>query len=459
MTINRAQQPEPGPTPSFRLPRVQRESMDGLEVVLVEKHELPVVVGLLVIKTGAAADPRDMPGLATMVAGMLDEGTETRSSIELASELELIGARFEARADRDSSMVVIESLKKHWPTALALFSDIVQHASFPAGELDRIRKEQLTELLRLKDYPHALANLISAGLLYGKDSPYGHAIEGTQAFVSQVTREQLASFYRDYYCPDHAMLILVGDATPGETEEKVGAAFKTWQRGKRDSRTGVLNSVSNNGPALLQPTCVYLVDKPGAPQSVLRVGHVTVPRSHPDYFPLVVMNAVLGGQFVSRLNMNLRETHGYSYGFLSRFEWLRGPSNLLAGGSVETAVTAEAIREILKEFHQMRGERPITPSELDAAKAAITRGYPRGFETPAQIASRLCEMALFDLPQDYFETLQQKVEAVSLEDVRRVARQYLDADHLMILVVGDQNSLEPRLRELNLPLQVVSPEL
>ncbi len=458
-TEHRERRPAPAPTPPFRLPRVQRKRVDGLEIVLVEKHELPIMVGVLLVKAGAAADPADQPGLATMVAAMLDEGTDTRSSIELASELELIGARVEARSDRDSSMVVIESLKKHWPRALALFADVVQHASFPARELERVRKQQRTDLLRLKDNPHALANLISLAVLYGKDSPYGHPIEGTEAFVSQVTREQLESFYRRHYDPEQAVLILVGDTTLTETEEELETTFQPWLGTARGQQTAAVNPAANNSAAFLQPTCVYLVDKPAAPQSVLRVGHVTVPRNHPDYFPLVVMNAVLGGQFVSRLNMNLREARGYSYGFLSRFEWLQGPSNLLAGGSVETAVTREAIRETLKEFREIRGEQPITLSELDAAKAAIMRGYPRGFETPAQIAGRLCEMVLFDLPEDYFETFQSRVEGVSLEDVRRVAMQYLDPDRLMILVVGDRNALEPKLKELDLPVQIVSPEL
>ena len=469
---DRSRQPAPAATPPFSLPKIQRKKLasmksglaHGLEIVLVEKHKLPVMVALLLVKAGAAADPNDQPGLATMVATMLDEGTATRSSIELASELEFIGARLEARADRDESLVVIESLKKHWPKALELFADVVQQASFPAIELERVREQQLTELLRLKDNPAALANQISLGVLYGNDSPYGHPIEGTQAFVSQVTLEQMESFYRAHYRPERAVLILVGDTTLDEAAAEVEAAFtpslQSEALGERRGWDGpaVMPAVMSDKPAdnmagLRQPTCVYLLDKPAAAQSVLRAGHVTVPRNHPDYFPLVVMNAVLGGQFVSRLNMNLRERRGYSYGFQSRFDWLRGPSNLLAGGSVETAVTREAIQEILKEFREIRSERPISLSELDAAKAAIIRGYPRGFETPAQIASRLWEMVLFDLPEDYFESFQQRVEAVSLEDARRVARQYLDPDHLMILVVGDRNALEPKLKELNLPLK------
>ncbi len=462
-SVHREREPAPAATPPFRLPNIQRKKLsDGLELVLVERHELPVMVGLLLVKAGAAADPADQPGLATMVAVMLDEGTATRSSVELASELEFIGARLEARADRDDSMVVIEALKKHWRKAFSLFADVVRNASFPAVELERVRKQQLTELLRLKDNPHALANQISLGVLYGNDSPYGHPIEGTEAFVRQVTRGQMESFYRAHYRPDRAALILVGDTTLAEAAAEAESVFEDRQCS--DGPRVKWDWPAANQPdmpaaaGLEQHTCVYLVDKPAAPQSVLRVGHVTVPRNHPDYFPLLVMNAVLGGQFVSRLNINLRETRGYSYGFHSRFDWLRGPSNLLAGGSVETAATREAIQEILKEFREIRSERPIALAELDAAKAAIIRGYPRGFETPAQIAGRLCEMVLFDLPEDYFETFQQKVEAVSLEDVRRVAKQYPDADHLMILVVGDRNTLEPKLKELDLPLRNLDAE-
>ena len=365
--IDRTVMPGPTEEPSFTPPTPVRRRLDnGLELLVVEQPESPIVAFGLMLRTGAADDPKDLPGLASFTAQMLAEGTASRTSREIASESEFIGARISTEARREYTMLATETLAKHWPTALDLVADLIKHPTFPDHELERVRREHLTDLRRSKDDPTAVAEQLTAGLVFAKDSGFGHPIHGTEAAVSALTRDDLVNYYRRAYSPAGATFIAAGGLSIDEVAERVQAALGDWQAGEADEG----NKPAAQDRAGTEST-IYLVDHPGAAQSVIRTIQPTIPRRHPDYFGLLVLNSAFGGQFTARLNQNLREEKGYTYGYHSGIQWHSGPSMLVAGGSVQTAVTLESASETLKEFRDIHGDRPLEQHELDATKKAF----------------------------------------------------------------------------------------
>ena len=449
--LDRTMMPPPLKEPVFTPPLPERIQLpSGLEVVVVEKHEMPVVSFGLIVSAGAITDPPEQSGLAAFTSQMLSEGTDTRSSQEIAEAFEFIGARLSAETRREITLLSTETLSKHWKRALELLSDVARHPTFPAHELDRVRREHLTDLRRAKDDAGFVAEQIMPGLVFGRGTQYGHSSLGTEDSVAAFTRENLEEYFQGFYGPKGATLVVAGDVTLEEVRQEVGIAFGGWE----NSAASIAASTDSPDGAS-QPTTIYLVDKPGAAQSVIRAGHQTVPRSHPDYFRMVLLNYVFGGQFSARLNQNLRQDKGYSYGFHSSISWFRQPSALVASGSVETAVTKEAVVEILGEFRDIKGQRPITSEELDSAQAGMLQGLPAGFERPGQILGNLVQMVLHDLPNDYFRTVGQMLSAVKLDQANGAGQERIDPDGLKILVVGDRQAIEAGLRELDLPLVVL----
>jgi zinc protease len=434
--------PQPKPEPSFKLPQIQRRKLsNGLEVLIVEQHEVPVVNMNLVLRTGGAADPQDRAGLASLTAALIDEGTKTRSSMDISNQLAAIGARLGTGSDFDNSAMNLLTLSKHLDRALEIYSDVVTNPSFPENELELQRKSRLATLMQRKDDANAIAGIVYSSLLYGRNHPYGHPSMGDEQSVRAATNEDVRRFYETYYRPNNAALIVAGDVKPATLMPKLERAFANWKRGE-------IPAVNIGMPPAREKATVYIVDKPGAAQSVLMIGQVGLPRSTPDYFPLVVMNTMLGGQFTSRVNMNLREDKGYTYGARTAFDYRRSAGPFMATAGVQTAVTKESVYEFLKELRGIRGERPVTPEELDFSKQAITRGFPRTFETPEQIANRLTDVVVYNLPDDYFNNYLARVRAVTVDDINRVANRYLDPSRMAILVVGDRKLIEPGLRSL-----------
>ena len=434
--------PKPKSDPRFQLPRVQRRKLsNGLNVLVVEHKELPVVTLNLVVKSGAAADPRERPGVASLTADLLDEGTKTLSALELSNALASIGARLSAGADFDSTGVSLLTLKRHLDRALDLYADVVLNPAFPENDLKRLRSSRLTALQQRRDDANAIAGLVYSSLLYGREHPYGHPAVGDEQSLPLISEQDVRRFYETYYRPNNSALIVVGDVTPAQLMPKLEKAFGAWRRGD-------VPAVDVAPPAAGPRGGIYLVDRPGAAQSVIQIGQIGVARSTPDYFPLLVMNTILGGGFVSRINLNLREEKGYTYGARSGFDYRRGPGPFTASAGVETRVTKESVTEFLKELRGIRGAVPVTERELEYAKQGLIRGFPRTFETPDQIAGRLASVVLYDLPDDYFNSYLARVRAVTLKDVERVANRYLDPDRMAILVVGDRKVIEPGLRSL-----------
>ncbi|MGH9941654.1 MAG: M16 family metallopeptidase [Pyrinomonadaceae bacterium] len=437
-----AKLPKPKADPRFQLPQIQRRKLsNGLDVLIVEHHELPVVSMNLIVKTGAAADRRERTGLAGLTAGLLDEGTSTRSSLDISNQLASIGAQLGTDSGRDSSGVTLRTLTRQLDKALEIYADVITNPAFPGEELERARSQRLAQFAQLRDNADAIAGIVFPTLLYGRTHPYGQPAIGDEASVRAVMAADARSFYETYYRPNNSTLIVVGDVRPATLVPKLERAFANWKGG--DVPTLALPEA----PAR-QRAAIYIVDRPGAAQSVISIGHVGVARSTPDYFPLLVMNTLLGGQFSSRVNLNLREDKGYTYGARTSFDFRRSPGPFTASAGVQTAVTKESVQEFLKELRGIRGEIPVSPRELEFAKQALIRGYPRGFETPDQIAGRLSDVALYGLPADYFNTYIQRVRAVTAADVARVANKYLDPSRMAILVVGDRKVIEPGLRSI-----------
>jgi zinc protease len=434
--------PQPKPDPAFTLPQLQRRRLsNGLEVLIVEQHELPVVQLSLVLKTGGTADPRERSGLASLTAGLIDEGTKTRSALDISNQLSAIGASLSTGADWDSSGLNLLTLTKHLDRALDIYADVVINPTFPDNELSLQRNSRLASLLQRRDNADAIASLAYASLLYGRNHPYGRSIIGDETSVAGIRNEDVRRFYDTYYRPNNAALIVIGDVKPDALVSQLERAFANW-------KSADVPAVSISEAPARERAAIYLVDKPGAAQSVINIGQIGVPRSTPDFFPLIVMNTLLGGQFTSRVNLNLREDKGYTYGARTGFDFRRGPGPFAANAGVQTAVTKEAVAEFMKELRGIRGERPVTPAELEFSKQAIIRGFPRSFETPDQIAGRLAAVVIYNLPDSYFNDYIANVRAVKLEDVTRVANKYLDPSKMAILVVGDRKVIEPTLRSL-----------
>ena len=460
VSLDRAVRPEPAVEPTFAPPLpVHRQLPNGLQVTVVEKPGLPIVAFALLLPAGAIADPPTQPGLSFFTAQMLSEGTATRSSQDLANAFEFIGARLSIETRRETSILSAETLTRHWPQALALLADVVQNPTFPEHELERVRREHLTDLRRGQDDPTFIAEQLMPGLVFGRESRYGHPSIGTAASVAAFTREQLADHFRRHCGPAAAHLLVVGDVSVDAAVEQAAAALGGWDNSLtaevRAAAAGVESAAAGNGGDPGEAAGIYLVDKPGAAQSVIRAGHTAPPRRHPDFTSLGLLNYAFGGQFSARLNLNLRQDKGYSYGFHSGISWFREWSMLVAGGSVQTAVTKESVAETLQEFRDIQGGRPARAEEVAAAKAGLLLGYPAGFERPGQILGQLIQLILHQLPDDYFRNTQARVSAVTLEQVRQAGAEWVRPEGLRTLVVGDRAAVEPGLRELGLPLTVL----
>ena len=457
VTTDRTVMPTPGKEPVFTPPTPLRHRLDnGLEIRVVEQPGLPIVAFGLMLDAGATSDPETLPGLASFTSDMLSEGTTSKSSQEIASAFEFIGARLSTDVRREYTLLSSETLSKHWATALDLAADLVKHPTFPEHELERVRRELLTDLRRGKDDPTVIAERVMPGLVFGQETGYAHPIHGTEAAVSALTRNDVVDQFQRAYGSGGATLIVAGDVTLSEVVTQAQAAFGDWKSGPNGGATRdeapAQHSVSSHELDSSSSACIYLVDKPGAAQSVIRATHTTIPRIHPDYIGLLLLNYSFGGQFSARLNQNLRQEKGYSYGYNSVIQWHQGPSLLFAGGSVQTEVTKESVAETLREFKDVHASRPISPEELEGAKAGILQSYPASFERPGQVINHLLQLVLFKLPDDYFQTVRPNIEAATLEDIHRIGTEHISPGQLSILVVGDRQSVEPGLRELGLPL-------
>jgi zinc protease len=430
---DRSRLPVPQPTRGLPFPAIDKSTLpNGMRVWTVRHPQVPLVAFMLLVRRGAASDPQGRDGLAAVTADMLDEGSGERSAIEIHEALARLGAQFDTDIGSDATVASVTVLSRFAQRALGLLSDIVVRPALREEDFTRVRQLRLHRLTQLRDMPSALADRAFLRLLYGAH-PYGHSPIGSETTLASMTVDDVRAFHARTIRPAVATLIAVGDCDHGAIVRLATEAFADW--------IGGADAEVSDGDAPPQAAAITVVPRPRAPQSELRIGHVAAARSTPDYHPLVVANTILGGQFVSRINLNLREHKGLTYGARTSFEFRRlaGPFALQA--SVQTSGTAVAIQESIAEIAGIRGERPVTGDELALGIAALTRGYARSFETGEQIGRAAMQLALYDLPDDYFEQFVPRIEAVTADDVSRVTARHLDPARLVTVVVGDLDAI------------------
>jgi zinc protease len=432
--------PKPAPNPTFALPMVEKNKLsNGLEVWTVKQSELPIVSMNLVIKTGQTADPKGLTGLTQFTAGSLTGGTKTRSAVDISNLGQTIGG-VGAGSDWDSTNVGMSALTKNFDKALELFTDVLLNPTFPTEELEQQRRRSLIQLLQRKDNPNALAQIAYNKVLYGENHPYGLTTD--ESSIKAIKREDLVKFYETYYRPNNAVLVVTGDVDTKTLLLKLEKALAGWKAAE-------VPAVNVPDVASANKAGIYIVDKPNAAQSVVTIGQVGVQRDNPDFIALQVMNSMLGGQFTSRINMNLREDKGYTYGARSGFSFRRGAGPFSASAEVQTFSTKESVVEFMKELNGIRGAIPVTQKELDYNKQSLIRSFPSRFETVGAIGGGLANLIPYGLDESYFNQYIQKVNAITLDDISRVANKYLQPDKMAIVIVGDKKVIEAKLKEMN----------
>lgn len=414
---------------------------NGLTVFLVEQHSLPVVSANLIVIGGGDRNPVGRPGLSSFTAEMLDEGTEKKNALQIAEDADRLGAHLSTGSSTDYSFVAFRSLRRNVEAVVEMAADVLLHPVFPEREIERIRQDRLTEILRQRENPNALATRAFLKAAYGNDHPYGYTELGTEHSLQELAREEIRQFWKSGYLPGNAALVVAGDITARELRRLAEKHLGAWQ-GKGSTEPA---------PAVKTPCTrrIVIVNKADSPQTALRIGHVGVARSNPDFVFIDVMNTIFGGLFSSRININLREEHGYTYGASSAFSFRRGPGPFLIGTSVRTDVTAASVGEIFKEIERMRTTE-ATAEELATAKDSIARSLPGSFETTPQSTSSIGLLFVHNLPPDYYRTLPGQIDSVSALDIQRAAARYLKPDEMVVVAAGDRDKIEPALRALNL---------
>lgn len=443
---DRTQVPPLGPPPALRLPpQVRFRLANGLQVRLVEYHRLPIVALNLVVDAGAVHDPANRPGLASFTAGMLTEGTKTRSATQISDELGALGAHLGSGAGFDGAQLSGQALSGSLDRLLELFADVLRNPAFPAEDFARVRDQRLVGLIQQRDQPGAIASRAFAPLFWG-DHPYGHAISGTEQSLGALTPEDLRAFHAARWRPQGAELIVVGDVTRAELEPRLLRALAGW--------TGAAPAPVTAAPPRPAAARTVVMEKKGAPQAFLLLGTPGFPRADADWAAAQVAFEILGGGTSSRLFRHLREEKGYTYGISARPEARRLGGAGVVGGSVKAAQAGEALGALLGELARLRDEPP-TEAELAGARQGIVLSLPADFATAGGIASRLAEAVIFQLPDDHWTKVADQVAAVGAADVQRAARRWLDTGRLTAVLVCDPAQVVPQLAGLPLgPLEV-----
>lgn len=441
--LDRGSVPDAGAPPSMKMPTIRDTTLpNGLRVVLVERHALPLVSLELVVRGGASAHPADRAGLAALTADMLDEGTGTRSALDIASAVDHLGATLTSSAGYDASQLHVSVLRKHFGEVLAILADVVMNPTFPETELERVRRERMARVLQRADVPAALAEDAFATVLYGPDHAYGASLLGTEESLASITREEVRAFHSARYAPGQSALVVAGDVTPEALDSLLTSAFAGWTG--RGEDPPVLAT-----PGGVTERRIYLVDRPGAAQSEIRIGRVATDRRTRAYHALVVANTLLGGSFTSRLNAKLREEKGYTYGAGSWFDLRRYPGPFEAAAAVATPVTDSAVADFVHEIDRMH-EDALPPLELARARNFVALRLPQRFETLDDVVRRISELALYGIPLSFYDGYVEGVEAVEEPGLRAIADEYLRTRAMAIVVVGDRASIEDPLRALGL---------
>jgi predicted Zn-dependent peptidase len=453
-----AQQPRPdrskppalGPRPQLTLPAIVKRTLsNGLPVWLIEAHEVPLAQINLIVLAGSGDDPPGRFGVASLTSAMLDEGAGNRNALDLADAVEFLGASLGVTSSFDASAVRLNVPVARLQDALPLLADVALRPTFPEKELERLRQERITSLLQARDDPASVAPMAFSRIVFGAMHRYGTGAIGTETSLKTLTTTDLRAFHASMYQPSNATLVAVGDFRIDSVMPLLEKQFGAWQ-----SQAAAVRRPVPAAPQL-ERRHVTIVDIPKAEQSQIRIGSVGVARSTPDYFPLQVLNTILGGSFTSRLNQNLREKNQYTYGASSRFDMRLSPGSFAAGAGVQTDKTAEALREFFAELSAI--VKPVGADELTKAKNYIALGFPGAFETVDDLASNVEELVVYKLKDDYFARYVANIESVTAADVARVAAAHIQPQRMAVVIAGDRAAIEPGIRALGLgPVRVMS---
>jgi zinc protease len=434
--------PKSGPARSYQFPKFHTEVLSGgIRLLVAPIAKLPVVTVLVVVNTGSTNDPAGKEGVAMLTARALLEGSDRFDGAELAEKFEQLGTSLESGADWDSTFVKITVLSERLRAALALLGEVVTTPNFPDREVERLKAERLAELLQIETEPRALADERFESFLYADKSRYSKPDGGSADSITRLTRDDVEHFYRLHFVSGATTVILTGDVQLTEARDLVQSALSGIPAGSAQAQPLVVapRSSARN---------VHVVSKTAAPQSELRVGHIGLPRRHPDFFPTMVMNAVLGGLFGSRINLNLREAHGYTYGASSYYDWRRGAGPFAVATAVASDVTTPALREIFLEIDRIRSEE-VSEEELTLATQYLEGVFPIRYETTSAVATALANLVVHELPADYYDTYRKNIHAVTVGAVLEAARAHIHPDKLQTVIVGDATVIRAPLTELD----------
>ncbi len=443
--VDRSKEPALGKPMALKLPEMQKMTLsNGLKVVLAERHDAPVVNFQLLVDSGYASDAADKPGVASLAMRMLEEGTRTRKSLEIGEAFQSLGAQFGASANLDSGIVYMNTLKATMPQALNLYSDLILNPAFPQNEFERLQKDRLAAIAREKTVPQLMALRVLPSILYGNQHVYAKPFTGTgtEEAVKRMTRDDLAKYHATWFKPNNATLLVVGDTTLAEVKPQLEKAFAGWKAGEVPKK--VLTTV-----AAPEKSVVYLVDRPGALQSVIVGAQLAGPRNDPEALPLEIVNDVFGGTFSSRINMNLREDKHWSYGVYSQLQPALGQRPFISVSPVQTDKTRESLQELVREYRDIAGGKPISPEELKAALANNTLGLPGSFETAGQLTGAYTNIVQYGLPEDYYNTFTEKALSLTPQAANALAARSFTPNRLVWVVVGDLSKIESDIRALN----------
>jgi predicted Zn-dependent peptidase len=442
-SIDRTQRPEPHTDLQWSFPDIVHFTLpQGLRVWLLERKALPVVSATLVLRSGALLDPPEKWGSSSMTGEGLDRGTGAKDALTISEELEYLGSSLRTRVGHDGTLISLHSLSRNIVPSLCVMADVVSQASFPDDEVERLRKQRLTSITQQKDRPGSAAGMAFQRLIYGGWHPYGTDPGGSEATVASLLRQDLVALHRRWYQPWNGTLIMIGPLSGVAAERMLADAFSVWRAS---------TPATSQSPEIsaAEPPGVYLIDRPGAAQSEIRIGKPSLPRNSSDFFPVIVMNRMLGGQFTSRLNATLREKRGFTYGAWSSFGFGKLGGPFTAGAAVHTESTGEAVLEFQRVLDQVHGGG-LTADEVRSSIEGIAGGFALAFETPGQVASVIQNIILYDLPDDYYAHYLDNLREVSDTAVQSVASKYLDTRSMATVVVGDAKKVLPQLDALHL---------
>jgi len=433
--------PAPASRRDFHFPRFERRQLaNGVEVIVAPVRKLPLVTAALLIDAGAVCDPVGREGTAQLVAKLMLEGTSAFGGAELTERFEQLGATIDAQADWDAAAITMTVLAEHLPAAFELLAQVLRTPAFRPREVERIKAERVAELLQLRAEPRGLADELFSRFLYTPASRYARPEGGDEASVDVIEREHLLAFYETRYLPGATTVVLAGDIDPDRATDLARRTLGDWAGGTPE------RIVSDDRPGR-DGRAVHIIEKADAPQSELRIGHVGLPRNHPDFFPVNVMNAILGGLFNSRINLNLREVHGYTYGAFSGFSWRRQAGPFAVSTAVKSDITGAAAQEILTEIDRIR-TTAVAPEELSLATSYLDGVFPIRFETTSSIAAALSVLVFYQLPDDYYDRYRERIRAITAEQILAAAQHHLHPDALQMVVVGDAAAVRPSLETL-----------